>query len=133
MSIIDSPNCGFCNSEPETLCHLFVTCSKTVELWNNIKIWVRRSIGFHINIIDYTILFGSSENIHRIPLNTLIFTAKYYIFSCSRKEKSLNIFDFQRYLKKIFLEQKHLSLLECQEARFQTQWLDWSNLFDNIH
>ena len=38
---IDSLMCSFCNSETETVTHLFSHCSKTDQMWNSLTSWCK--------------------------------------------------------------------------------------------
>ena len=38
---VDSPMCSLCNSETETITHLFCHCSKTDQMWNSLTSWCK--------------------------------------------------------------------------------------------
>ena len=38
---VESPMCSLCNSETETMTHLFCHCSKTDQMWNSLTSWCK--------------------------------------------------------------------------------------------
>ena len=41
---VESPLCSLCNSETETMIHLFCHCSKTLQLWRSLPNWCKECL-----------------------------------------------------------------------------------------
>ena len=123
--------CSFCGSCDETLAHLFINCEKTKEFWKNIKTWLSRSVNFEIFLDPLAIMFGISSSRHSQQANNVIYiTGKYFIFTCSRKNESLNIFNYQTFLKTKYVEQYYLSRVKMRQKAFCQTWKIFSQLFN---
>ena len=93
----------------------------------------KNNFGYRFELNQHYILSGKANvNESYIPSNTIYITVKYFIFSCSRANKDLNIFEYQKYWKKIYIEQKQLSVLNNKETKFIKTWSEWMPLFQNI-
>ena len=53
------------------------------------------------------------------PLNLLLLSIHNYIFWCSRKGYKLNIYHLQKEIKRVYLEQETLSLMNSQNDTFK--------------
>ena len=41
---VESPLCSLCNSETETMTHLFCHCSESIQLWSSLSNWCRECL-----------------------------------------------------------------------------------------
>lgn len=81
FGMVDSPNCVFCNKNPETLVHLFVNCEELKTFWNTFQLFINDKLNPNIVLNTTTILFGFSDNIlHVLALNCLLLCAKFSIY-----------------------------------------------------
>ena len=83
--------CRICKSDTETLVHLFVTCETVRPLWTDLNNWVGHSLNKQLSQAPLEILLGyiMTDNLF-LPINTIIFATKYYIFTCAVKQKALS-------------------------------------------
>ena len=131
IGIATSGTCSFCGSCDETLAHLFINCEKTKEFWKNIKTWLSRSVNFEIFLDPLAIMFGISSSRHsQQATNVIYITGKYFIFICARKNESLNIFNYQTFLKSKYVEQYYLSRVQMRQIAFCQTWKIFSQLFN---
>ena len=108
LNIQNSSNCGICGLEPETDTHLFMMCEKVLELWTNIKTWIKRKLFICIDIPQYCLILGYLEMDENFwPLNFVLLITRYYIFNCSRNQSRLDIFSLQKIVKEKYFEQKN--------------------------
>ena len=47
-----------CRADVESILHMFVNCTKTKTLWNDIKDQILHKLGIHINLDPLTIILG---------------------------------------------------------------------------
>lgn len=83
IKVKDSPLCTFCNSESETLEHLFWSCRVSQLFWRSISVLCLKQ-DFSITL-DH-VNFGLLEDI-KCPLNFFILNAKYFLFNCKLNNK----------------------------------------------
>ena len=62
MNIIDSKNCLFCKEYPETIEHIYLSCTNAIRLWNETISWVRSIYDPHFMISDHEKIFRCSSN-----------------------------------------------------------------------
>ena len=58
MNIVDSENCLFCKEYPETIEHIYLSCTNSIKLWNETIFWVRSIYDPHFMISDHEQIFG---------------------------------------------------------------------------
>ena len=134
LKISDSNLCSLCGNQSESIMHLFSDCIESSKLWINVKNWIKNLI-LHIldlnriaKILGYT---TCDENFWL--LNFLLLIVRNYIFTCSKQNRHLNIYNLQRIVKEKYLEQESLSKLNSQHEKFKKRWTVWKNLFCNIN
>ena len=123
MSITTDNNCRLCNSFEETIEHIFINCHHAIQLWTNINIWLNKNCNIPVNLDKITILMGYQliNNI-QIPINTIIITAKNYLFQMA-KNNSIPLFNvFLTKLKNVYHEQKTLAIFNNELIEFNKKW-----------
>ena len=99
LNAVESPQCSSCEQFPESVLHLFCTCSVTRSLWVEILLWTSNSNILLTSDLDsqYCILSMYKE-IYRIKL--LLITRSYYLRlhlpqkgrqNCSKSYACINI------------------------------------------
>jgi len=94
--MIDSPFCAFCQTEVESLEHLFSHCNETKTFWNLLSSWlIKQKIIITTSLAFENDLFGVF-NVREdfLILNQLLLLAKFYIYRCKLGiiHPSLNVF-----------------------------------------
>ena len=102
---------SFCNLEDKTVIHLFVHCSKTIQLWCTVIEYFNRNI----HIIPQSAIFGFLEADDKVflILNHLWLLLKYYIYVSS----SSKILSFEAILKSIMKVKKLEKILSQSDER----------------
>ena len=94
------------------------------------RTWLQRSINFDISLDPWNILFGNTElRKSFLPVNVIYISAKYFIFHCASKKHSLNIYEYENFLKIKFVEQEYLSRIDIRQHDFCKDWITFANLF----
>ena len=123
---------SICQTEPETLCHLFLECPSTQSLWQNIENWIKNKLNINVNLSHKIKMLGYTiQDCQFLPINTMILVAKYYIFKCSQSKTIPDIFQYQQKLKIVYEEQSLVSQLNFKEERFVDNWTVFAELFRN--
>uniref|UniRef100_A0A3B3H9P1 Reverse transcriptase domain-containing protein n=1 Tax=Oryzias latipes TaxID=8090 RepID=A0A3B3H9P1_ORYLA len=110
-------NCSFCDTNIETLDHLFFECMYVYSFWEDFFFWCSSKFPFPISIHlqKHSILFGvvSGDNLFDLTFNTLLISGKFFIHKCRfLKNKPL----FNTFFKEISLYFKSLTLMKNKNA-----------------
>ena len=99
--------CRLCHKSEETIRHLFILCPKSSEFGGgSIKSWIFQKTNKNFFCSPSHIIFGIWEVVCPDNLvNIIIITGKYYIFKCARSNRSLNFFEYEKYLRNVCNEQ----------------------------
>ena len=117
----------------QSIRHLFAKCNKSKQLWENVVLWIKNKIGFHLQLSDTAKILGYLQmDVNFWPINFIVLVTRKYIYWCSRKGYAMNIFHLQKEIKKIFLEQTLFFQLESQDNNFSKKWADWKTIFTGI-
>ena len=130
MGIVQSELCLMCQSDTETLKHLFCDCSISRQIWNDVRLWIASKTGFILNLSPQEILLGyTMRDQHFLPVNTIIMVVKSHIFSNSRQQKPFDNVHLHRKIKKVFEEQRLLSTYNQTVEKFSKSWAVFNKLF----
>ena len=103
INLSNSEYCRICNSNTETLVHLFVSCKHVKKLWNDLKHWLNDVTGINLNFAAKDIILGYLLKTDLIlPINVIILTTKSYIFSCAFMKRSLNLAHLKIKIKSVY-------------------------------
>ena len=132
MGLTVDPICGLCSNESESIIHLFTLCTKALDFWSDIKNWIFNRVGINLEMNSNLIILGYlllTQDF--IPINTLLITAKQYIFRCTKLKRNPNIYTFQKLLKLTYNEQLMLHQLKSEEGLFTKCWSKWVVIFND--
>ena len=115
--------CRLCHESEETIIHLFVFCPKSNEFWGSIKSSIFQNTNKNFVCSPSHIIFGVWEDVcSDNSVNIITITGKYYIFKCARSNRSLNLFEYKKYLSNIYNEQLLLAKTEMLVENFFEKW-----------
>jgi len=78
---VDSPLCGFCQNELETIEHLYFQCTKVHMFWDELKV-VLNSLNILVRFDINDVPFGFLDTNNRsIVVNYTLLETKYFIYS----------------------------------------------------
>ena len=94
--ISESPICNLCNAKEQTLHHLLINCSLTVDFWTLFQDWWHQKTNETITLSTSHILYGWHDwTKHWQVLNYCLLIAKYCIYCTSL---SGDVLDFQSFV-----------------------------------
>ncbi|XP_030848019.1 uncharacterized protein LOC115926797 [Strongylocentrotus purpuratus] len=124
IGIHNSPVCNFCKKEPQSLLHLFCTCSKIQQFWSDINAWLLRNNVYTQKFSYLDICFGFGEKTHHL-INTIVFYAKYFIYKTKYEEKNLS---FLRFTKELDFLQQVEYIIAFRKGKQNTHKQKWRPL-----
>ena len=133
LSIASDKQCSFCKRSDETLKHLFYDCSIVKNLWANVKTWILTKLNINLSFTPELIILGYIyPGTGKVPLNTILMISKSYIFWCSRKQITPNIFDLQKRIEKTYLDQRYIAQKNGKTNVFNGHWENLKCLLQGI-
>ena len=114
--------CSFCESEPETLPHLFFHCVHSQLFWKQFEYYYYSLTKefFHLTLQD--ILIGIITS--KCPLlNYLVLIAKVYLWDCRRSETLPNITGFKLKVKNNYRTEKYICIKNNTIGKFTRKWV----------
>jgi hypothetical protein len=121
----------FCNNEPETLVHLMVNCTRSTELWEHIKQWLRQKSGINMHITTTDIMFGCIDEFS-ILFDLVFMVAKQYIYSSRCNSKPPNFIEFLYKLRAVKELEYECAKLYGKLNLYENKWLPLTDAFDNL-
>jgi len=131
-NIVSSSLCEFCNSNPDSIAHMFWECQHIQIFWTSFtdtflkKLNVENNINFNC-IVFCNLLEQNQDNY--LLVNYLILLAKYFIF----KEKCQNhipvISGFKSYVKDKQLVEDVIASMKQKQNDFNKKWQLYQQLF----
>ena len=131
MNISNSASCRLCFQEDETNLHLFAKCKFSKTLWSDISNWLKLNYNITIEFDERTVILGYILNNNiKLQINTIIITAKKYIFHTAQTN-TLPIFSiFKKKLRYIYFEEKALAEINSKTETFDKNWHKLKKEFD---
>ena len=69
FGLSQSPNCTFCNKEPESLVHLLSRCKVSSEFWKEVLSWLKENNIVIDSFNEICLFLGNFWRIGRFPFN----------------------------------------------------------------
>ena len=82
LGYVESTMCSVCNSETETMTHLFCHCSKTDHMWNSLTSWCKRCLTLPVLEPSTAILgFCDIRDEKRKLINHILILLKFFLYA----------------------------------------------------
>ena len=118
----DHDRCTFCDRNPETLKHLFITCPHVRMFWEDISRLLPTNVIGQLN--DKTKCFGDSEN---ALLTHIVTVAKLCIYDARYKETKPSIHNFKLCIKRDYETEKYIAMNGNNMEVFENKWSKLQN------
>merc|ERR1712074_186866 len=100
IGLTDSANCPLCNSEQQTLEHMFWECQQIQHFWMLFKNWWKNNYNQDVLLSKTIILYGDIFDFKdKQSLNFILLVAKWYIYRAFLDEQALMFDNFQCLLR----------------------------------
>ena len=117
IGVQENEMCSFCQENPETLKHLFLTCDHVRKLWNDTGQYLSRC-GIE-RPSENNKMFGDKD----IMLVThIVAIIKYVIYDARRKQTRPSFNHFKAFLKRDFDTEKYLARKNNKLENFEEKW-----------
>ena len=117
-NITQDDTCIWCNEDPETLMHLFISCPVARSFWNDIKDWLEPYLDVSLNSKE--IIFGKPND---DTFNHIVLAVKYYMFQCSYIQVSPNIVGAKNSIKLEMTVEEQIAKRSVKAGNvFQRKW-----------
>lgn len=127
----DDDLCSFCQTERETIQHLFVECPRTKAFWNDLETWMTRQLKLTIHLSALDVLFGKRGPGYTL-INMLLLVAKQYIYKTRSMGGNLRIDSVVRIFKNRFKMEKMSAKINLKNDSFVKKWAPLYDLFNVI-
>lgn len=119
IGYITDDKCSFCNSEPETLLHLFWNCVYSKLFWKDFEFYFLSKQFVHLSLHDVLIGIITSE----CPLlNYFLLIAKLYIWDCRRSQTLPSLAGFKIKVKIKFEMEKYICTKNKTLDQLRKRW-----------
>ena len=122
---MDSDLCTFCNTEKETLEHLFYDCYVTKHFLSDFCDWVLTKLNLHLGLSKQNVLFGIPLNKSNRTVNWILLHLKKIIYFNRTKNSSPSFVAFRRYMEGEINVQKFLLLKNGKFNEYNNLWKPW--------
>ena len=131
MKIKRDSLCYYCNSQKETITHLFWTCERIQAFLKELLQWLNNN-DIQCDFVEEILIFGLDRlNIITKPLNVIILYAKYYIYTTRCNERHLVLEVYKKKLYQIFKILKDIALSNNELKEFNKDWELYEILLNN--
>ena len=89
--MIDNNLCSFCESEKETLIHLFFSCEIVQALWKEVSRFIQSEFKLNIVLNAETVMWNNAMGKPKHIVNLVILIAKQYIYRQRCRKKMLHM------------------------------------------
>ena len=122
-----SPQCSYCSNHPELIEHLFYSCEKVAQFWDEVRSWLA-TLQINLPYNQKQILFGINNETCFSLKNGLILYVKYFIWTSKFQAKQLSLNIFQTFLQYKLKEKRDAHEYCDNMQNFQP----WNIVFDSL-
>ena len=126
--LAQDPICNFCDSEEQTICHLFFDCSVSGKFWEELVTDFKAKCNHcsNLRISKEFILFGHTSTFHSDKVfNTVILLAKFFIYKCKLNNTLPNYKNYLTYLKNRYQLEYYLAKVNDRVEQFNSNWYQY--------
>ena len=114
--------CYFCNSNPETVMHLFLECEVVKKFWRALQRWVEYFFGIYFEPLDKSVIFLDLNGADAELLNRILLKATHYIYITKCNKRVLRLYDYASELYSLYCLEKDLAIEQNVYTKFQKVW-----------
>ena len=132
MGLEHNELCSLCGKYPETLLHLFCICENSSMIWRELSSWINNKTGISLQFEPVVVIMGYTHTTNINPtINLLIMITKSYLFHCSKKNISPNIFSIIKRVQQSYNYHLAISQKNLEEEKYIVKWSLCKQLLDD--
>ena len=131
MGVKECHDCSFCESEKDSIVHLFWRCPWINNFWNKLENLVRDKCenAKYVRLTENIVLFGSDKDfVSDVTFDLIILLAKQYIFQCKVAQSKPLLSVFQKQLKCRYEIDKYIAQINFEQNKFLLNWCQYEPL-----
>ena len=129
MKIKNDPICNLCGLEIDTYSHAFFNCNIVYAFWKNIEEWIYEKTNVQLQLTVSDIILGRSGQ-QNDALNIIISICKMYLFSCSRENKRISMYEIRAKINNYFITEKKIYFSNSNMIKFKKRWQKFYMMFE---
>ena len=114
--------CVLCNSEIETINHLFVECSCVSLLWQQIESFILDSFGITITLMPRNKLWGCTTPKKQHTVNFILLVTRQYIYRQRCLKKKISFVALKNEILTLKKVEKYIALKNHKEKQYLRKW-----------
>ena len=133
MGIAKDENCTFCNSNKDSIEHIFWDCNHVQNFWTELKKIIGEKCMHAVNmkLSRCLVLLGNDESIEiDDTLHYIILLAKQYIYHCKFANVHPHIVAFINKLKIRYKMEEYIAHINFELHKFKLRWLMYKTIID---
>ena len=131
MGVKECHDCRFCESEKDSIVHLFWRCPWINNFWKKLENLLKEKCetAKNVRLTENIVLFGSDANfVSDVTFDLIILLAKQYIFHCKIAQSKPLLSVFQKQLKCRYDVDKYIALTNFEQGKFFLNWCQYEPL-----
>ena len=122
IGIVLEDTCAFCNTETESLEHVFLECTFVTSFWSEVLKWLEKyQLWRQVLLSNEEILLGFKGGKYTL-LNLIILSTKHYIYCCKCQHRRPLFNNLYSYLKRIFTLEEYTAKTTNKYEVFLGKW-----------
>ena len=119
MGIKDHDDYFFCDSNPETIEHLYWYCDQIFPLWSTLANWICLVTEIEIEFSLESVLLGYTNCMPcKNVINWIILVLKFFIYKCKMERRNPDFSGVQSYLISFIIILKNLHATSLIKIKF---------------
>ena len=128
---VESPLCSLCNSETETMIHLFCRCSKTLQLWSSLSNWCKECLTMPTLEPSTAILgFWNINDKESKLINHILILFKYFIYANRNIKHAANFYALKLFISSVHNIERKIAFNKRSLEQHFSKWQPIASLVD---
>ena len=123
--------CSFCQSQTESINHLFFLCNISRDFWKDVSDWLQEQLHIPINLENLDVIFGKNIKNEPLVLNIIILLGKSHIYRQRCKQLCPRLQLFLIDLKFYYNIERYIYLRKNKMAFFEKRWHSLNEFFNH--
>ena len=128
---VESPMCSLCNSETETMTHLFCHCSKTDQMWDSLTSWCKDCLTLPLLEPNTAILgFCDIRDEKSKLINYILTLFKYFLYANRNIKHAVNFHALKLFISSVKKIEQKIAFKGNRLDQHFSKWQPIAHLVD---